>query len=161
MIAEFLGPVKMLRAFGKLGSLLLQMSPAFSPKEHTPGGTENAASVRCRVTASRSNCGTGIGRKASILPATLRFFREHAGSRSSRWMRRRRIISRSCRRDLDEITNPGVAYLRLHGRDAKAYITGKTVAARFNYDYSDEEIAEVAERSKKLAKGAKEVHVRL
>ena len=25
------------------------------------------------------------------------------------------------------------AYLRLHGRDARAYTTGKTVAARFNY----------------------------
>jgi uncharacterized protein YecE (DUF72 family) len=37
--------------------------------------------------------------------------------------------------------------------------TGKTVASRFNYDYSDEEIAEVAERSKQLALEAKEVHV--
>src|SRR4029077_10829390 len=35
MIAEVLGPVKMLRAFDKLGVLLLQMSPAFSPKTHS------------------------------------------------------------------------------------------------------------------------------
>ena len=34
MIAEVLGPVKLLEAFGKLGALLLQMSPAFSPKMH-------------------------------------------------------------------------------------------------------------------------------
>jgi uncharacterized protein YecE (DUF72 family) len=61
--------------------------------------------------------------------------------------------------DLDEITNPGVAYLRLHGRNAKAYITGKTVAARFDYDYSDKEITEVAERTKRLAQEAREVHV--
>ena len=60
---------------------------------------------------------------------------------------------------LDEITNPAIAYLRLHGRDAKAYTTGKTVAARFNYDYSDAEIAEVAQRSRKLAKQAERVHV--
>jgi uncharacterized protein YecE (DUF72 family) len=52
-----------------------------------------------------------------------------------------------------------VAYLRLHGRDARAYLTGKTVAARFNYDYSDAEIEEVATRSKRLAGEAKEVHV--
>ena len=39
----------------------------------------------------------------------------------------------------------------LHGRDAKAYLTGKTVAARFNYDYSDKEIGEVAQRARKLA----------
>ena len=60
--------------------------------------------------------------------------------------------------DLDEVTNPNVAYLRLHGRNAKAYIAGKTVAARFDYDYNDEEIAEVAERSRKLARQAREVH---
>jgi uncharacterized protein YecE (DUF72 family) len=47
----------------------------------------------------------------------------------------------------------------LHGRDAKAYTTGKTVATRFNYDYDDEEIAEVADRAKKLAAKAEEVHV--
>jgi uncharacterized protein YecE (DUF72 family) len=61
--------------------------------------------------------------------------------------------------DLDEITNPRLAYLRLHGRDARAYTTGKTVAARFNYDYSDEEIDEVAQRARKLAKKASAVHV--
>jgi uncharacterized protein YecE (DUF72 family) len=42
--------------------------------------------------------------------------------------------------DIDEVTNADVAYLRLHGRNAKAYITGKTVAARFDYDYSDNEL---------------------
>jgi uncharacterized protein YecE (DUF72 family) len=49
--------------------------------------------------------------------------------------------------------------LRLHGRNAKAYLTGKTVAARFDYNYSDKEIEDVAERSRKLAAEAKEVHV--
>ena len=63
------------------------------------------------------------------------------------------------RSDVDEVTNSNVAYLRLHGRNAKAYITGKTVAARFDYDYNEKEIAEVAERSRKLAKEARELHV--
>src|SRR5438094_5068614 len=61
--------------------------------------------------------------------------------------------------DVDEVTNSKVAYLRLHGRNEKAYITGKTVAARFDYDYTDREIAEVAERSKKLARATRELHV--
>src|SRR4029077_593412 len=61
--------------------------------------------------------------------------------------------------NVEEVTNPRAAYLRLHGRNAKAYITGKTVAARFDYDYSEEEIAEVAERSRKLAREARDVHV--
>jgi uncharacterized protein YecE (DUF72 family) len=61
--------------------------------------------------------------------------------------------------DLNEITNPQLAYLRLHGRDVRAYTTGKTVASRFNYDYSDGEIGEVAQRARRLGEGAKEVHV--
>jgi uncharacterized protein YecE (DUF72 family) len=61
--------------------------------------------------------------------------------------------------DLDEVTNPKIAYLRLHGRNAKAYITGKTVAARFDYDYKGEEIAEITDRSKKLSQEARDVHV--
>ena len=61
--------------------------------------------------------------------------------------------------DLNEITTSEVAYLRLHGRDARAYTTGKTVATRFNYDYSDEEIDGVAARTTNLAKKATAVHV--
>ena len=61
--------------------------------------------------------------------------------------------------DVDEVTDPRAAYLRLHGRNAKAYVSGKTVAARFDYNYSDKEITEVAKRSKKLAQEARELHV--
>ena len=61
--------------------------------------------------------------------------------------------------NLNEITNSTLAYLRLHGRNARAYLTGKTVAARFNYDYRDDEIDEVAERSRQLGREAHEVHV--
>jgi uncharacterized protein YecE (DUF72 family) len=61
--------------------------------------------------------------------------------------------------NLNEITNPHLTYIRLHGRNSDAYLKGKTVAARFNYDYRDDEIGEVAERSKKLARRASEVHV--
>ena len=35
----------------------------------------------------------------------------------------------------------------------------KTVAERFYYDYSDEEIDELTKRAKKLAREAKKVHV--
>ena len=39
------------------------------------------------------------------------------------------------------MTGPKLAYLRLHGRNEHGYIAGKSVAERFNYDYSDDEIA--------------------
>ncbi len=52
-----------------------------------------------------------------------------------------------------------VAYLRLHRRDPKAYLTGKTVAERFHYDYSDTELNEVMSRAQTLARQADAVHV--
>ena len=61
--------------------------------------------------------------------------------------------------DIDGITNRDVAYLRLHGRNAEGYLTGRTVAARFNYNYRDDEVDDVAERSWQLAREADEVHV--
>jgi hypothetical protein len=51
----------------------------------------------------------------------------------------------------DVTTAPRLAYLRLHGRDASAYLTGRTVAERFHYDYSDAELDEVMDRADALA----------
>ena len=60
---------------------------------------------------------------------------------------------------VDVITNSRLSYLRLHGRDPKAYLTGKSVAERFHYDYSDGELGEIAERAQYLATEADAVHV--
>ena len=45
------------------------------------------------------------------------------------------------------------------GGTPKAYLTGKTVAERFHYDYSDDELGEVAERAHHLATEADAVHI--
>ncbi len=157
MIEEVLGPVKMLQAYGKLGVLLLQLSPAFSPKAHQLAELEPllGALRDYRLAIELRNRNWTSGEK---LPATFAFLREHSATFVSvdAPTKEHFTIMPS---DLDEITTPDVAYLRLHGRDAKAYTTGKTVAARFNYDYDEGEIAEIAERAKKLASEAKEVHV--
>ncbi len=60
---------------------------------------------------------------------------------------------------MDEITDGRSVYLRLYCRDAKAYLTGKTVAERFHYDYSDVEPDEVMGRAQDLARHADAVHV--
>ena len=41
---------------------------------------------------------------------------------------------------LDAVT----AYLRLHGRNEHGYMTGKSVAQRFDYDYSADELPQIA-----------------
>ena len=61
--------------------------------------------------------------------------------------------------DLDLVTNPGLAYLRLHGRNATGFVSGRSVAERFDYKYSPEELSVIAHRVVNLADAAAEVHV--
>jgi uncharacterized protein YecE (DUF72 family) len=59
-----------------------------------------------------------------------------------------------------ETTHPRFALLRLHGRNAKTWnIRGATSASdRFNYDYPEEELAEVAARVVELSQAVPVVH---
>ena len=54
----------------------------------------------------------------------------------------------------DYLTTPKMIYLRAHGRDANAYIKGKTVHDRLNYNYSGEEIINIWQRLAKFDKEA-------
>jgi len=157
MIEEFRRSLEILRGFGKLGALLLQLSPAFSPKAHALNELESLLGEfgEYRIALELRNRNWVKGEQ---LQATLDFLRAHAAAFV--------LVDAPAEEhftimppDLNEITNPGLAYLRLHGRDARAYTTGKTVASRFNYDYSDGEIGEIARRAGELAQEAKEVHV--
>jgi uncharacterized protein YecE (DUF72 family) len=157
MIDAFRPSISILRAAGKLGALLLQLSPGFSPKKHRLNELERLiGSLRdYRLAIELRNRNWAIGDQ---LTSTVDFLKKRNVSlvnidapESDHF-----TIMPS---DVNEVTNPGLAYLRLHGRDASAYLTGKTVATRFNYDYGDDEIAEIAERSRHLARGAQQVHV--
>jgi uncharacterized protein YecE (DUF72 family) len=157
LLGTFLRAMSIFRDARKLGVLLLQLSPAFSPRKHQLtelqplidmlGGYDLAIEFRNRNWA--------VGDR---LESTIDFVRKRRAifvnvdaPASDHFM-----VMPS---DVDEVTNSKLGYLRLHGRNAKAYITGKTVAARFDYDYGESEIAEVAERSRRLAKDARELHV--
>jgi uncharacterized protein YecE (DUF72 family) len=157
MIDEFRRPLEILHAAGKLGALLLQLSPGFSPKKHQLGELDDllGALGDYRIAIELRNRNWVEGEQ---LEATLNFFRQHSATLVSVDAPAEKHFT-IMPPDLNAITNPELAYLRLHGRDAHAYTTGKTVAARFNYDYSDEEIEEVADRARELGKEAKEVHV--
>jgi len=157
MIRVFLRSVSILRGAGKLGVLLLQLSPAFSPHKHKLEELEHLIEMLgdYPLAIEFRNRNWVIGEQ---LKSTIDFLKQHDavfvnvdGPTAEHF-----TIMPS---DLDEITNPSLAYLRLHGRNARGYVTGKTVAARFNYDYTDNEIAEVAERSKKLARATRQLHV--
>ena len=157
LLKTFLRATSILRKAGKLGVLLLQLSPAFSPRKHELKELEPLIEMLngYELAIEFRNRNWAIGDQ---LQSTIDFVRKHGAifvnvdaPQSDHF-----TVMRS---DVDEVTNANVAYLRLHGRNAKAYITGKTVAARFDYDYNEKEIAEVTERSGKLAREARELHV--
>jgi uncharacterized protein YecE (DUF72 family) len=157
LLEIFVGTMSILRSAGKLGIFLLQLSPAFSPRKHELDELEPViAGLRDYSLAIEfRNRNWVVGDQ---LKSTLDFLRkgnvgfvnidappaEHFSIVPS---------------DLNAVTNSNFSYLRLHGRDANAYLTGKTVAKRFDYNYSGEEIEEVAERSRELASEAKAIHV--
>jgi uncharacterized protein YecE (DUF72 family) len=157
MIAEFQRPLEILRREGKLGALLLQLSPGFSPRKHSLDELEDLlgqlAAYGMAIELRNRNWVEG----ENLYP-TLDFFRKHSATLVSVDTPAEKHFT-IMPPELNAVTNPQLAYLRLHGRDAHAYTTGKTVAARFNYDYNDSEIEEVAERARKLTEEAEEVHV--
>ena len=157
LLKTFLLPMSIIRNAEKLGVLLLQLSPAFSPRKHELSELEPLIETLSGydVAIEFRNRNWAVGDQ---LDSTIDFVRKHRAifvnvdaPASDHF-----TVMPS---DVDEVTDPKAAYLRLHGRNAKAYITGRTVAARFDYDYSDKEIAEVADRSRKLAQEARELHV--
>jgi uncharacterized protein YecE (DUF72 family) len=144
-----------LREAGKLGAWLLQLSPSFSPGKHRLEELQQLVEIlgRDRLAIELRNRDWVAPRHAE---ETLAFFRnahlplvlvdapasEHFTVMPSE----------------DVVTAP-LAYLRLHGRNERGYITGKSVAERFDYDYSADEIEEIGARVRRLAEEAAEVHV--
>jgi len=157
LLESFLRPMSILQSAGKLGVFLLQLSPAFSPRKHhlseLESLVEKLADYQFAIEFRNRNWLVG-----DQLRSTIDFLRKHRVAFVNVDAPAADHFS-IMPPDLNEVTNPEFSYFRLHGRDAKAYLTGKTVAARFNYDYSDKEIDELAERSRKLARDVKDVHV--
>ncbi len=146
-----------MRRTEKFGAFLLQMSPAFSPRKNHLNeldemlGRLSASGVVVELRNRNWMMGEQMGK-------TLAYFRSQNVALC--------LVDTPDENhftvmpgEVNEVTNPDMAYVRLHGRNAEAYLRGRTVAERFNYDYSDEEIDEVAERAKKLANQAEKVHV--
>jgi uncharacterized protein YecE (DUF72 family) len=157
LLEELLRATEPLRAAEKFGVFLLQLSPAFSPRKNSLSDLDSVIS-RLKPFGLAIELRNRNWVEDDKVGMTLNFFREHQVSLAlvDAPNEKHFTIMPSA---LDVITNPRIAYLRLHGRNGSGYLRGKSVAERFNYDYSDAEIDEVAERTKKLSQEAREVHV--
>ena len=161
--ARFLDELKPLEVAGKLGALLLQMTPGFAPR------TTDITALEPLLRQLR-----GSGAKPRQVVLELRhsdWLNERHREQTTAFLREQGAGLASIDGPpadgrhftimpaVDEVTDGRLAYLRLHGRDARAYLTGKTIAERFHYDYSDAEIAGVSERALHLSQEADAVHV--
>ena len=160
---RFLEALEPLERAGKLGALLLQMTPAFTPRHADLSDLERLL---------RQLRGRGKHTRKVVLELRHHdWLNDRRREETAAFLRGEGVTLASIDGPpsdakhftimpaMDEITDGRLAYLRLHGRDAKAYLTGKTVAERFHYDYSDQELDEVANRAGALARRADEVHV--
>jgi len=141
---------------GKLGALLLQLSPEFSPKKHDLSELLPVIN-RLRpygLAVELRNRNWMVGEEASEV---VEFFEREGVSLVM--VDAPKSENFTIMPSFEVVTNSKLAYVRLHGRDEKAYTTGKSVSERFKYDYSDSEIQETVDKAKRLAEEAEEVHI--
>jgi uncharacterized protein YecE (DUF72 family) len=140
---------------GKLGAFFLVLPPSFGPEKHRLEELERLVEkLRPHMLAVElRHRGWVAGRQRA---RTLEFFR----ARKLVWIAvdMPRIRGSTIMPVVDEVTNPQLAYLRLHGR-RKDWSTLKDAKSKHSYEYSKKELIEIADRVKALAKKAKTVHV--
>jgi uncharacterized protein YecE (DUF72 family) len=154
-VAQLLKAAQPLIASGKLGAFFLVLPPSFGPEKHRLEELELlveklqphllAVELRDRVWVE--------GRQRD---QTLEFFR----ARKLVWIAvdMPRIKGSTIMPPVDEVTNPRLAYLRLHGRRAD-WLDLREAEAKHTYEYSEAELEEIAARVKVLAEKAETVHV--
>jgi len=156
VVKVFLEGIQPLDEAGKLGALLLQLSPTFRPREysleeldHLIGllkGYQLAIELRHRewLTGEQKDETVAFFKKRHVTLVTVDApQREHFMVMPSE----------------DVVTDRRLAYIRAHGRNAHGYVAGRTVADRFDWDYSNRELEEIAARAENLAETVRETHV--
>ncbi|MBA2428236.1 MAG: DUF72 domain-containing protein [Thermoleophilaceae bacterium] len=156
MADNLLGALGPLIEAGKLRSLLLQLSPSFSPDRHELSELDPlierlapwpvAVELRHRGWVAEKRVESTLGHLSDRGAAFVCVDAppgEHVPIMPA----------------LDAVTRGDLAYLRAHGRNTEGYVKGRTVAERFGWVYSDEELGQIAERARALGEDAGEVRV--
>jgi uncharacterized protein YecE (DUF72 family) len=151
-----LAALRPLEDAGKLSSLLLQLTPSFSPKEHSLeelGDLIERAAPR-RVAVELRHRGWVDGERAE---ETFRFLSDVGAAFVGVDAPREEHVP--IMPPVDAATRDDLAYLRAHGRNAHGYMTGRSVAERFGWRYADAELEEIGDRARRLGEDAEEVRV--
>ncbi len=155
LLAYTLEQVQPLIDAGKLGAFLLLLPPYFGPEkkrlEELDALVERIRPHRLAV-EFRNNAWVAEERRAE----TLAYFR----SRGLTWVSvdMPKLDHPSLMPPLQEVTQPALAYLRLHGRNP-AYLEAESAEERHTYLYGARELKELASQIRRLAEQASEVRV--
>ena len=157
LLDELLTAVAPLERTGKLSSLLLQLSPAFAPGRHRLEELEPLLErLADRRVALELRHRGWVGHDR--VEPTLEFLEAHGAAFVCVDAPQGEHVP--IMPAIDAVTRDDLAYMRAHGRNTAGYLSGKTVAERFGWIYSDAELREIADRAARLAEDAEEVHVR-
>ena len=153
VILESLAPME---AAGKLGALLLQLSPSFGPKSHSLAELDHLLDRLA-------------GRRVAVDLRNRNWLSDDRRDETFDYFRKRRVSWVTVDAPpgdhfmimpaADVVTDRRLAYLRAHGRNTHGYVTGRSVAERFDYDYSDAELKEIADRAEQLSTIAIDTHI--
>jgi uncharacterized protein YecE (DUF72 family) len=154
LIDETLEAARPLLRAGRLSSFLLQLTPAFSPKgnrlEELDPIVERLAEHRLAVELRHR--GWVEDERAE---QTFRYLSDRGVAFVC--VDAPRAEHMTIMPPIDTVTDDRLAYMRMHGRDVHGYTTGKTVAERFGWEYTDAELEELRGRAERLAEQAAEV----
>jgi uncharacterized protein YecE (DUF72 family) len=141
---------------GKLASFLLQLSPAFGPRDHE---LDELAPLLERFAPW----------PVAVELRNRSWVKDARVERTLAWMEEHQAVwvavdappgdHFTIMPPLDAVTHPRVAYLRAHGRNVEGYVRGRKVEQRFAWRYADEELEEIGARARELASRAEEVRL--
>jgi uncharacterized protein YecE (DUF72 family) len=148
--------VSPLEQAGKLGAFLLQLTPAFSPQKHRLDELAPLVERLAPRPVAIEFRHRGWVEERQV-EDTLEWLREHNAAFVA--VDAPKEVHVPIMPDLDAVTRDDLAYIRMHGRNAEGYMKGKSVAERFGWEYSDDELREIAKRVEGMAEQAAAVHV--
>jgi uncharacterized protein YecE (DUF72 family) len=156
LVEVILEAIEPMVAAGKFGAFVLQLTPSFGPRYHSLAELDHLLDL-------------------------LRDYQFAVELRNRNWVaddRREETLDYFRRRGValvavdappgehfmimpgvDVVTTSRLAYLRAHGRNTKGYVSGRSVAERFDYDYPNAELEQIADRARGLSQIAMDTHI--
>jgi uncharacterized protein YecE (DUF72 family) len=150
-LLEAVGPLG-----GKLGAILVQLPPYV-----VSGDAQRAELGRILGRLRPARAAVEFRHRSWAEPGEREAAAELLRTHDAAWVvvDAPRIAAKNVMPPIVEVTSPALAYLRLHGRNAATWNTGRTVAERFDHLYTDGEMEEWLDPVIDMAERAQEVAV--